>query len=88
MGALRYLPIKSATPDEIMTSDSTIKGKREGMTVLAQSKRPSVTYSIAIFEFLKKRAKIKHSIAEVIKLCAALFFGEFVLEVIVRSPLT
>ena len=65
-----------------------MNGKREGMTVFAQSRRPSATYSIAIFEFLKKRAKIKQSIAEVIKLCAVLFFGEFVLEVIERSPFT
>ena len=51
------------TPPDTISSDNTIKGKSDGMTVFAQSRRPRFIYSIAmlVFRRIKKRQKMPKS---------------------------
>lgn len=63
IGVLKYLASRSPSPADTAISDRTIKGKREGIIVLAHKSSPFFIYSIAISEFLKKRAKIKQIMA-------------------------
>ena len=56
MGFPTMAPSFSAAPEETKSSESTIKGKRAGMTVDTQRRIPDDIASIAISEYLKVRS--------------------------------
>ena len=69
----------AATFPETINSEMTIKGKREGMTVLAQRERPRLIYSMAMAVFLKiksrqNRANSPKQICPEVKLSGANLF--------------
>lgn len=59
MGTAKTLPISLPIPLATSNSDIAIKGKSEGITVFAQSDRPSVIYFIATSGFRRMTAKEK-----------------------------
>lgn len=63
-------PTFAPSPLFTISSEITIKGKREGMTVLAHSFKPFFIYSIAISERMRKSRKI---IADVMPKITAVF---------------
>jgi hypothetical protein len=64
VGFCKILAIKDTDPLVSIISDSTIKGKSEGITLVVQRERPSAAYFIAISEFFMIRAREKRLIKE------------------------
>lgn len=58
-GLATIVPSLSAAPEQTKSSESTIKGKSEGITVDTQRRIPEDIEAIAISEYLKVRSSAR-----------------------------